>query len=104
MPEQNPKTATRADKPAKQAPERPPLYWGPTTAEFYAQLREKDVQVAFMDGKLMTGQLVGCGQFDLILRQASQGVTVLIPKHSVKWVAPANGKATSLYSGTASNG
>ncbi len=98
------KATARSDKPAKPAAEHPPLYWGPSSADYFRELRDKEVQIAFMDGKLMTGKLIGHGQFDLIICQPG-GVKVLIPKHAIKWVAPANGassKTTSLNTGTGS--
>lgn len=63
----------------------PAKMWGMTTAEFYAGLRDKPVQIVTMDGKLYKGLLVGVDQYDLLLKQTG-GVTILIAKHSIKLV------------------
>ena len=60
--------------------------WGMTSAEFYAGLRDKPVQIVTMDGKVYKGQLVGVDQYDLILKQ-SNGMLVLMPKHAIKQVS-----------------
>ena len=62
--------------------------FGMRSAEFYAALEGKSIRVAFMDGKAMTGTLIGLDQYDIILDK--DGVQVLIPKHSLKYVAPAS--------------
>ena len=84
-------------------PPRAPKTWGATSAEFYAALRDKAVQVIALDGKLYPGVLVGVDTYDLIVKQPN-GATVLIAKHAVKLVTPdPNGKG-NLHDAKISNG
>ena len=39
--------------------------FGMRSAEFYAGLKDKPVRVVFLDGKAMTGTLIGLDQYDM---------------------------------------
>ncbi len=68
--------------------------WGTTSAEFYAELQNKSVQIVTMDGKIYKGLLVGVDQYDLILK-LKNGMLILMPKHAIRLVS-LNGKISLL--------
>ena len=67
---------------------KPQQVWGKRSAEFYADLQGKRVNVAVTTGKVYAGVLVGVDTYDLIIRQDS-GLELLIPKGSVVYVCRA---------------
>ncbi|MBM3127566.1 MAG: hypothetical protein FJ009_02905 [Chloroflexi bacterium] len=62
-----------------------PKTWGASSAEFYASLRDKPIQIVTLDGKIYKGMLVGVDTYDLTLRQAN-GAPMLLAKHAVKFI------------------
>ncbi len=69
---------------------RTPRTWGMTSADFYTALQDKPCAITTLDAKAYRGVLVGCDQYDLMLKQ-SAGI-VLITKHAIKLVtADTNG-------------
>ncbi len=59
--------------------------WGISSAEFYSALRDRPVKITAVDSKSYSGVLVGIDQYDLIFRPTN-GLVVLFPKHSVKYL------------------
>ncbi len=94
MPDQAKPASPRGDKPARPAADRPPLYWGQTTAEFLYRLRGQAIRLVTLDGKEYRGQLVGVDRFEVFLQPAS-GPVLCMHKHAIKYIsadaAPANG-------------
>lgn len=74
--------------PTKDAPKT----WGISAAEFYADLRNKNVQIITTDSKLYKGTLIGVDVYDVTIKQDS-GLVMLIAKHAIKTIyadAPAS--------------
>ena len=86
---------TRAPQKKKPAPARPQAQasdkirerWGRRSAQFYHDLRDKEVSVAVTTGKIYRGVLIGVDAYNLIIRQAS-GLELLIHKGAVVYIAP----------------
>lgn len=59
--------------------------WGVSAAEFYANLRDKPVQVVTLDSKIYKGALIGVDVYDVVIKQAN-GATILLAKHAIKFL------------------
>lgn len=62
--------------------------WGLQAHQFYAQYQEQPVTIALLDGKGLTGRLIGADTYDLALRV--NGKPVLVNKGAIKYVRPRN--------------
>ncbi len=61
----------------KPAPERPALYWGQRAADFYRGLANKPVQISLVGDKIVTGELVGHDQYELLIKQPGGAVIMM---------------------------
>ena len=99
---ENTTTSRRAragQRPARTRPQqggsggdKPRERWGRRSAQFYHDLRDKEVSVAVTTGKAFRGVLIGVDAYNLIIRQSS-GLELLIHKGAVVYVAPKPQKA-----------
>lgn len=63
--------------------------WGVSAANFYTAFKEQSIKVALLNGASITGKLVGIDTYDIIL--SLNDTYILLPKHSILFVRPANG-------------
>ena len=64
--------------------QRETWFFGPGEAEFYRAHEGKTLAVKLMDGEILEVVLLGVDAYHLLVRRRD-GVTVLLPKHSVMY-------------------
>ncbi len=73
------------------------LTWGRTAAEFYWDLKDKQVVVSPTTGGLLIGKLIGCDTYDIVI-QPGDGPDVMVSKGNIVYISldvpEANGDET----------
>jgi len=64
------------------AKEQPAKVWGKKATQVYADLRDREVVIAFRDGSDLRGKLVGLDTYEFVVER--DGVEIAVQKGSVR--------------------
>ncbi len=61
------------------------MWWGQNQSDYLAALKDKWVKIAFTDGKVIKGALVGVDIYEIFIKPA-KGPVVMVSKGAIKYL------------------